>query len=87
MELGRIQVPDQDHFEFAARGGRAILTFNISDFVPLAARAIEEGIPFSGLIVSEQIEFGELLRRTLRLLGSRQSEEVENTSVWLSDYR
>jgi predicted nuclease of predicted toxin-antitoxin system len=87
VDLGRIQIPDQEHFQFAAGEGRAILTFNIRDFVPIALRAIEDRFKFSGLIVSDQIEFRELLRRTLRLLGSRQSEEIENSIVWLSDYR
>jgi predicted nuclease of predicted toxin-antitoxin system len=87
VDLGRIQNPDQEHFQFAAGEGRAILTFNIRDFVPIALRAIEDRLKFSGLIVSDQIEFRELLRRTLRLLGSRQSEEIENSIVWLSDYR
>ena len=36
VELGRIAVSDAEHFAFAAQEGRALLTFNIQDFVPLA---------------------------------------------------
>jgi predicted nuclease of predicted toxin-antitoxin system len=87
VELGRLSIPDADHFEYAATNNRSLLTFNIRDFVPLATRAIEEGRHFSGLIVTEQIPFSQLLRRTLRLVGAVQSEEIADRVVWLADYR
>jgi hypothetical protein len=87
VELDRIQVPDADHFEFAAGEGRAFLTFDIRDFVLLARTAITMGRRFSGLVVSDQIDFRILLRRVLRLLGSRSAEEIADTIVWLSDFR
>ncbi len=87
VELGRLSIRDADHFEYAAADARALLTFNICDFVPLARTAIEENRHFSGLIVSEQIPFSQLLRRTLRLVGAHQSEELANRIVWLADYR
>ena len=87
IELQRIQMPDRGHFTHAAEEGRALLTFNIRDFVPLARSAMREGRSFAGLVVGEQIPFSELLRRVLRLVGTRQSEEIANTIIWLSDYR
>lgn len=87
VDLGRIAIPDADHFAFGAREHRAILTFNIRDFVPLAGQAMAAGERFAGLVVSEQIEFRELLRRTLRLVGSRSGEEIADTIVWLSDFK
>jgi predicted nuclease of predicted toxin-antitoxin system len=87
LDLGRIAMPDTAHFEYASEENRALLTFNIRDFVPLAARAMAEGKVFPGLVVSDQIEIRELLRRTLRLLGQRSAADMANTIVWLSDYR
>jgi len=87
VELGRIALSDADHFEFAASEGRMLLTFNIRDYVPLAAAAIRVKHDFAGLLVSDQIPCRELLRRVLRRLGSRQSLDVANTIIWLSDYR
>lgn len=87
VELGRLSVPDADHLEYAAADERALLTFNIRDFVPLARRRIEENRHFFGLIVSDQLPFSPLLRRTLRLLGTLQSEQVVDQIIWLSDYR
>jgi hypothetical protein len=87
LDLGRVAVPDPLHFEFASKEGRALLTFNIRDFVPLARKAMAEGKAFPGLIVSEQLGIRDLLRRTLRLLGQRSAVEIADSIVWLSDYR
>lgn len=87
LEVKHIALPDSDHFRFARENGRALLTFNICDFVPLASEALRRGESFPGLIVSDQLPLGELLHRTLRLLGSRQAEDIINTILWLSDYR
>jgi hypothetical protein len=87
IELEHIEMPDADHFGFAALEGRALLTFNIRDFVPLASKAMPEGKPFAGLIVSNQLPFGELLRRVLRLLGRCDAEGLRDNITWLSDYR
>lgn len=87
VRLGRIGITDEDHFAFAASQGRAVLTFNIRDFVPIAKTWIRNDKCFTGLVVSEQMPLGELLRRTLRLLSQREEKEINNTIVWLSDYR
>jgi predicted nuclease of predicted toxin-antitoxin system len=87
LDLGRFALPDAQHFRYAAQEGRALLTFNIRDFVPLASKAMADGSTFPGLVVSEQLDFRELLRRTLRLLGSRSAADIANTIVWLGDFR
>ncbi|HPD30647.1 MAG TPA: DUF5615 family PIN-like protein [Phycisphaerae bacterium] len=87
VELGRLSIPDADHFEYCAANGQALLTFNIRDFVPLARRAIEEDRHFSRLIVSERLPFSQLWRRTLRLVGTLQGEQLADRMIWLADYR
>lgn len=37
LEIGRIQVPDEDHLEFAVADGRTIVSANLKDFQALAA--------------------------------------------------
>lgn len=87
VRLGRIGIADEDHFIFAASQGRALLTFNIRDFIPIAKTWIRNEQAFAGLVVSEQMPLGELLRRTLRLLSQREEKDITNMIVWLSDYR
>ena len=86
-DAGRIAVSDEEHFAHAAFADRALLTFNVRDFVPLAKRSVAEETTFPGLIVSAQLPFGELLRRTLRLLGQRDAGSLRDQIIWLSDFR
>jgi len=78
-EMGRKGLADEDQMAFAAAEGRAILTHNIQDFAPLAAIYFEQGITHPGIIVARHFEKGELLRRTLALLGSLTPEQLANT--------
>src|SRR5436190_2105496 len=84
-ECGNRGKPDLEHFAFAAQQGRSLITFNARDFVPIASDAMARNQAFPGLIVSEQLSFRELLRRTCRLLDSRTPEQIATTIIWLSD--
>jgi predicted nuclease of predicted toxin-antitoxin system len=71
VDLGRLAIPDADHFAYATREQRAILTFNIRDFVPLATQAMARGDAFAGLVVSEQLEFRDLLAQLEHFAGRK----------------
>ena len=58
-------ITDAEQLAFAAERGRAILTFNIKDFVLLAQRPAGA---HAGIIVSDHLPFRELLRRVLAML-------------------
>lgn len=78
---------DAEQFAYATKDGRAILTFNIRDYVPLAVEAIRQDHPFAGVILSDQLPFRDLLRRVLRLLRAKTAEQAMNSILWLSEYR
>jgi predicted nuclease of predicted toxin-antitoxin system len=78
-DVGRKGLSDEEQMAFAIAEGRAILTHNIQDFAPLAATYYEQGIEHPGIIVARHFEKGELLRRTLALLGSLRPEQLANT--------
>ena len=77
-EAGNIEVPDAAHLEFAASQRRALLTCNVKDFSPLFDEWWEVGKEHYGIIVSEQLGFGEMLRRVLNLLDSVTAGEMRN---------
>src|SRR5262245_24320633 len=57
---------DEEQLEFAAREGRAILTFNIRDFAPLHRDWLAAQRSHAGVIVSQQLgsrQYGLLLAR------------------------
>jgi predicted nuclease of predicted toxin-antitoxin system len=78
-DLNRKGLSDEEQLAFAAAEGRAILTHNIQDFVPLVEYYFEQGLPHAGVIVARQFDKGTLLRRTLALLASLTSESLANT--------
>jgi predicted nuclease of predicted toxin-antitoxin system len=78
---------DSEQLAFAAAEERAILTHNARDFVPLAINYYALNRKHYGVILSQQIAKGELVRRTLRLLETLSAEDAMNTMRYLSDFR
>ena len=86
-EVERGEMSDADQLAYAAGQGRAILTHNAKDFVPLAIGYFFNKRSHGGVILSPQIEKGELVRRTLNLLRLLSAEEIADTVRHLADYR
>lgn len=90
VEVGNDGLSDREQFEYAIEHERALLTFNIKDFVPLARTFYEADRSHSGLIVSPQIkgdEFHVLLRLILRLLHQTDEGQKHNTVRYLQEFR
>ena len=85
-EEGNLELSDDEQLKYAVAHGRAILTHNTKDFEPLHRKWLAEGKEHAGIIVSTRIEFGELLRRILRLLNHITVDEMRNTIRYLSDF-
>lgn len=86
-EVNNRGLPDPDQLAYATEQGRAILTFNIKDFVRLALEYAHTGRHHSGIIVSDHLPFRELLRRTLLLLHRHTHGDLSDKLLWLHDYR
>jgi hypothetical protein len=63
-----------------------MLTHNAKDFVPLVVEYFFAGRPHAGVILSPQIEKGELMQRAINLLRSLSAEKIANAVCYLSDY-
>ena len=69
------RLSDHDQLAYAANDGRAILTNNVRDFVPLDVRWKRLGWSHAGIIVYAGVPpFGELLRRVIRHLDATRPE-------------
>ena len=89
-EAGNLTISDDAQLRYAAAQGMAILTYNAQDFIPLARAWYVAGRGHSGIILSEQFsrrQFGELLRRILRLLNNLTADEMSNQIVFLQRFR
>ncbi len=77
-EVGNAQLDDPDQLEYAVSQRRAILTCNAKDFAPLVEEWWVASRRQCGVIASEQIPIGEMLRRLMRLLNMVSADEMEN---------
>ena len=77
LEEKRLGLADEAQLKFAADAGRALLTFNVGDFVRLHNRWIEKGREHAGIIVSKQLPVGKALRRVLNLIQKETAESIQ----------
>ena len=87
VAAGRLGLADDLQFEFAAQHHRALLTYNIKHFSPLAAHWYETGRDHAGLILSAELARGELLRRVENLLTSISAEDMQNAVRYLGEFK
>ena len=86
-EAGNQGCSDTEQLTYATGEGRAILTFNVRDFVRLAREYADSRQHHSGIIVSDHLPFRELLRRILVLLQRHPQRDFTDTVLWLPDYK
>lgn len=87
QEAGRHNqgIDDEDQLAYAAEQGRAILTFNSVDFVPLDLLWKQMGRTHAGIIVAPALrDFSRLLQRVELHLTRYSRQEHENTLLWLA---
>src|SRR4051812_44493949 len=85
-DVGRANraIPDEDQLGYAAQDGRAILSFNMVDYVPLDSRWKAAGRQHSGIVVSPAIDdFRRLLRCVQRHLDTYSPEAQADLLLWL----
>ena len=87
LELNRGGKSDPEQLAHAIRERRTILTHNIRDYLLLDRTIRARGRRHYGIIVSDQVTFRELLRRTLRCLSRHQSDDVRGRVIWLHDFK
>ncbi len=87
QESGLLAEPDDGQLAFACTQQRAILTFNISDFVALHNHYMAGGKEHWGIILSTREPIGILLHRLLRLLNTLTADELKNRIRWLNEFK
>ena len=75
--------PDEQIMAYAVEKHRAVVTFNVRDYVPLAVQYVEDGKEHYGIVVSKELSHGELKRRVTELLQSVTAEELMNAVRYL----
>jgi hypothetical protein len=83
----RQQISDEAQLAYATQEGRAILTFNTTDFYRIDSDWKARNRTHHGIIVSSEIrEFGLLLRSVRRHLDRYAPSEQTNVLLWLDTH-
>ncbi len=86
-EVGNVGIDDAEQLAFAVSQNRTVFTFNRGDFARLHAEYLRSGRNHIGIIVSDQVEIGVIIRRLLRLLDGMSAEDMRNWLEFLSNWR
>ena|ERR1043165_7733730 len=82
-EVDLVATPDDKILAYAVGEHRAVVTFNIRHFIPLAVQYYEDGKEHYGVVVSNQLSRGELQKRVIKLLKSVTAKELMNAVKYL----
>jgi predicted nuclease of predicted toxin-antitoxin system len=86
-EADQMGASDREQLEFATVRGRTIFTFNTRDFARLHTEYLTKEQTHAGIIVSDQIQVGLIVRRLLKLLNDKSSKEMQDWLEFLSNWR
>lgn len=85
-EMGLAEASDDEQMAHAAAEGRAVLTCNAQDFTPLFRDYWSAQRDHCGVVVSEQLAFGEMLRRVVQFLNEVTADEMHNNWKNLAEF-
>jgi hypothetical protein len=77
---------DESNLQYAHDRGRVIFTFNRGDFFQLHSDWLNRDRHHSGIIVSDQVGTGVIIRRLLRLIDAKSAGEMVDWLEFLSNW-
>ena len=87
-ERGLLRFSDEEQLAWAADQGRALFTYNASDFCRLHAGFLRQGRHHAGIIIGDQqtASIGEEIRRLIRISESKTAVEMNDCLEFLSNW-
>ena len=87
QEAHNIGLEDIQQLAFATQNNRALLSYNKRHFAKIHYQWMNIHRPHAGIILSDQMPIGIVLRRLMRLYFSLGSEEITNRLEYLSNWK
>ena len=86
LEAGMTGRADDVQLEYATAEGRALYSYNVSDFCRIHAEYVRTSRGHAGIILAQQRQFSvdEQMRRLLKLVAARSADEMRNGLEFLS---
>jgi len=87
-ELALLQCSDEKQLAWAFEQGRALYTYNASDFCRLHSEFIRHGRHHAGIIIGDQqvLPIGEETRRLLKISDARTVADMRDNLEFLSNW-
>lgn len=87
QEAGNIGLRDEEQLIFAREKGRVLLSYNKRDFAKIHYEWMKINKSHYGIIVSDQLNVGTVLKRFMKLYFSLNSEDMINRLEYLSSWK
>jgi hypothetical protein len=91
LEAGTAGQADERHLERATAEGRALVSYNFHDYLPMAEAWFRAGREHAGIVLSfrqfRRSQLGEALALLLRLVAAVPEHELRNTVRLLDEFR
>lgn len=87
QDAGNIGFRDAEQVIFATEQQRSLLTYNKRDFAKIHYEWMGLGRQHAGIILSDQLAVGILLRRFMKLYFSVESDKMTNRLEYLSNWK
>lgn len=87
QEAGNIGVEDVEQLIFAAQNKRCLLSYDKRHYAKIHFDWISSKKPHTGIILSDQLSAGVVLRRLMRLYFSLTSDDMGNRLEYLSFWK
>lgn len=87
-EAGMNGLTDDEQLAFAAQADRVLFTFNVGDFCRLHAEWMHAGRSHSGILTSDQLQYGigERLKRLIAFVEQNDSDALKDRLEFLSNW-
>lgn len=87
QEAGNLQDPDEEQLAFAAQSDCVLFSHNSGDFARLHLQWMRGGRSHSGIVISDQLPLGVLLRRLSNLWFHVAKEDMVNRLEFLGSWK
>lgn len=86
-QAGNTGVDDIRQLVYATKEGRTILSYNKRDFAIIHYQWMRIGRSHAGLVLSDQLPIGVILRRLMKLYYSLNLEDMKNRLEYLTAWK
>ena len=87
QQAGNVGAEDIRQLAYAAGKERTILSYNKRDFALIHYRWMRIGRSHAGIVLSDQLAIGVILRRLMKLFYSLQQEDMKNRLEYLGFWK